>query len=553
MSWASAEQVLLEASKSPELAAALQTVGDAEIGRVAKFPLRACRDLARVVVCRNYGPAVLELCHLIVAAEACGREPQRYEDFFWDSGPATAAGFRAYLNRGSARGRPGRDTLTVTGAGVEIAYPDGGFAITYARMPFLSALMEFLITAIGYAELDDLCRSLFTAGPTKARVSASANALSKKIYGYLTHHLTSAQSQRKFVCLVAFLKARGHGDFGPEAIDDAAVLEFWLTRTESEAARNADFKMFLSAFRAFVRLRQALEEARDLEALSGPRSIGSDREAGEVDPAQVQHLVETVQEADNPLAALARPPASGVKFLTKTEAAALDLLVDCGKAAWALPLSLLRCEAFGPSQARISQALRRKTGRAALRALIRDGAGQSYLDRQAGFRHLAGHLERVLLAALHALVRARRSEALTLVMELGPEIDLQPLAKVLVTSGADGKVVPLQGAAFRERLMDALEDPEASGPQLAALMAQAGKAFRSLTRQGFREADVARPDGIEGVAAGTQAVIGLKRHLEDFRQALRRTRLAAGDWERQFETDRETFRAQFVILYGEAL
>ncbi len=84
-------------------------------------------------------------------------------------------------------------------------------------------------------------------------------------------------------------------------------------------------------------------------------------------------------------------------------------------------------------------------------------------------------------------------------------------------------------------------------------MAQAGKAFRSLTRQGFREADVARPDGIEGVAAGTQAVIGLKRQLEDFRQALRRTRLAAGDWERQFETDRETFRAQFVILYGVAL
>ena len=170
MSWASAEQVLLEASKSPELDAALQTVGDAEIGRVAKFPLRACRDLARVVVCRSYGPAVLELCHLIVAAEACGREPHRYEDFFWDSGPATAAGFRAYLNRGSTPGRPrrdalpGRDALTVTGAGVEITYPDGGFAITYARMPFLSALMEFLITAIGYAELDDLCRSLFTPG-----------------------------------------------------------------------------------------------------------------------------------------------------------------------------------------------------------------------------------------------------------------------------------------------------------------------------------------------------------------------------------------------------
>ncbi|MEE8468422.1 MAG: hypothetical protein V3T22_08205, partial [Planctomycetota bacterium] len=52
--------------------------------------------------------------------------------------------------------------------------------------------------------------------------------------------------------------------------------------------------------------------------------------------------------------------------------------------------------------------------------------------------------------------------------------------------------------------------------------------------------DVARPDGIEGVAAGTQAVIGLKRQLEDFRQALRRTRLGSGGWERQFETDRDT-------------
>ena len=70
MSVAVAERMLLEAGKSSELANVFRTVADTEADGVAKFSDSLCRDLVRTVVCRVYAPPLLELCHLIRAADA---------------------------------------------------------------------------------------------------------------------------------------------------------------------------------------------------------------------------------------------------------------------------------------------------------------------------------------------------------------------------------------------------------------------------------------------------------------------------------------------------
>ncbi len=553
MHGATVEQLDLVAGGSAELTAAFQTVADTEAVGQLKFSPRICRKLTHSVVCRAYGPAMLEVCHLITLAEACGRRPRRYEDFFWNSGPASAAGFRAYVDRelfGQAEAAP---QVTTDHAKADISYADGRFAIAYSRMPFLSAMVEFLVTVLGYGALDDLWQAMLSRGPTAASVSDAANELSRLLYGYLKEHLPTAQNHRKFACLLAFLRDVGDGDFGPATIEDPVVLEFWLTYSGKDGAESPDFRTFAAVFRAFVRMRQVLDQVRDFRALGDARPIGPDREAGEVDPDSVLSLVGHVEENGNPLAALRDPPAAAIKFLNKTEAAELELIVDCGETGLALPLSLLRCEVFGAAQARITQARRRKETPAVLRAVIADCVQDDYLARQDRLDQLAAHTERVLLASLEVLAASRRPEAVALVASLRPDIDLKPLAKFLVAGEEDhGKVVQLDSPAVRERLMAAMSCPETVGPELSSLMVEAGKALKGLSRQGFDGAETTRQDAGEGFASGATPLLEVKRQLVAFRRKLGAIRLPRGGWEEQFEADRETFRDQFRVLYGVA-
>jgi hypothetical protein len=141
---------------------------------------------------------------------------------------------------------------------------------------------------------------------------------------------------------------------------------------------------------------------------------------------------------------------------------------------------------------------------------------------------------------------------MTLVMALRPDIDLRPLAKFFIVEDDDGKIVQLDGIAIRERLLAAMADPQVVGDELASLMSEAGKAFKSLSRQGFGEEETARPGAGEGFACGAQQLIKIRRQLSAFRQKLRCMRLPEGDWEEQFGADSEIFRKQFLLLYGVA-
>ncbi len=546
------EQLDLVAGGSPELSATLQTVADTEAFGTPKFSERVSRKLAQTVVCRAYAPAMHELCHLITVAEACAKSPRRYEAFFWDSGPASTAGFRAYIDRelfGQAEAAP---RVSADRVKVEIAYADGGFAITYARMPFLSAMVEFLMTALGYGALDEVWQEMLSRGPTAAAVSDAANALSRQVYDYLKDHLVSTQYHRKFSVLVAYLAQLGEGDFGPATVDDPAVLDFWLSRSDDGVSDGLDFRTFASVFLAFVRLRQVLEEARDFQALESAKPIGPDREAGEVDPGSVSALVEAIDEAESPLVALQSAPAASVKFLNKTEIADLEKLVGCGKSSLALPLSLLRCEIFGAAQARLSQAQRRKATSEELRDLIATCEPHDYGDHRNRLDRLERHLERVLLASLDVLAVARRPEAVSLIRALRQDIDLSPLGQILIGRDEDDKVVRLDGEGYRDRLIAALSDPQIVGPELAALMTEARKAFKGLSRQGFGQGETSRPEAGEAFATGVESLIEIRRRLTAFRQKLQQMSLPKGDWAGQFAADSDVFRKQFILLYGVA-
>ncbi len=547
MSSTGAEGMLLEAGKSPELDAALQIVVDAESGGVRKFSPLIGRKLARIIVCRCYAPALLELCHLVGVARACGRRRMSYEGLFWESGPARAASFRGFIGERLHEGDTGPARVSANEGGVEIVYADGRFGISYARMPLLSALMEFLVTVLGYRELDDALQAMLDQGPTAAAVSSAAKCLARALYAFLNAHLPSAQTQRKFDRLTGYLAQRHDGDFDETAIDDEAVLGFWLAES---AADTTDFRTFLSVFRSFVRLRQALVLARDQRALTRPRAIGPEREAGEVDPADLETAVEAFEEREDCLTRLRETCARRIKFLTKTEMAELDLLIEHRSVRRALALSLMRSEVFGALQTRISQALRRQIPAEGLRQMIEGSASDDYRSRRDRLDALRGHVDRVLLASFYVLLCARRWEALTIAIALRPDIDLRSLRSRLLPSDVPRNVVPLTGGELGERLLSTLEDSSIAGPAMASLMQKAKAAFRGLARQGFRDGEARTPEVLEAFVTGIEPLLELRRELAAHVGHLSALRLPETDWQSQFEQDRQTFNRQFFMIYG---
>ncbi len=550
MSSGGTEGILLDASKSPELEAAFQIVADAEHAGARKFSPQVGRKLARIITCRCYAPALLELCHLVTVAKACSRRRASYEGLFWESGPARASGFGGYICERLKDSGAKHPRFAIDKRGVEIVYADGRFRICYARMPLLSALMEFMVTAIGYRDLDVALQDMLDLGPTKDAVSRTAKRLSRSLYGYLSAHLPSVQNQRKFSRLTGFLANRQGGDFDETAIDDEAILAFWLSESAEQTPEASNCRTFLSVFRGFAHLRRALSTARDLKALRHPRAIGPDVEAGEIDPADVLTAVEASDEGDDSLTRLDEPSARRVKFLTKTESGDLALFVEHRAVSGVLPLSLLRAEVFGTIQTRVSQALRRKLPPEELRGLMDATAADAYCRRRARLDELHGHIERVLLAGVHVLVRARRWEALSIATELRPDIDWRPLRRLLFRQDEEHNVVTLAGGKFGERLLLVLEDPAAGGAAMASLMRDARRAFKSLGRRGFREHEIQAPDVVEGVVAGIQPLLDLRRELAVFRDRLSSLRLPEADWPSQFDRDRQVFRNQFFMIYG---
>lgn len=431
-----AEGMILEASKSPELISAFRLVAETDFDGEPKFSTKICHDLAKAITCRTYATGILELCHLVCVAD---RVFGGYERLFWEQIAARGHAYRAMFQDacGGENGTGFKQSFNC----IDAVYPDGCFTITYGRMAYLGALMEFLVTTVGYAAVDDVFKGLAEPSLTAKSVSAQANALSRRLYDYLKDHLPTVQAQRKFRQLIGFLETCGEGDFAITEMGDDVVMEFWCAQSLDVDGEGADFKTYAAVFRAFVRLRQTLSQASDLVAMENASGIGTDREAGEVDPDTLLGLVEQADEYRSPLLALLDDPASAIKFMNKRETEAVALLCECGPAALNFPLSLMRVEVFGKGQSRLTQAVRNKTTPEQLMSLSENCAGQTYEERQGEYRDVLRHMRKVLLASLHVLAGHKNQNAISIILGLAPELDLAKLARVLEEEG-EGRLPP---------------------------------------------------------------------------------------------------------------
>lgn len=534
-----AEELLLESGKSAELSAAFQCLSDCEVDGEPKYSPTLCREVGKLIVCRTYATPLMELCHLICAAQRLGS----YEYFFWDCGPARAAQFQAYCQKNHTGAQSG---LVLEATGLRIHGAQDTFCIQYSRMPLLCGLMEFLLSSIGYGEVDEIAKQLQATPYSRKSVSLLANELSKKLYAFLKVHLPSAQSQRKFRRLVEFCQE------DITTIDDSMILDFWCQESTAQASL-ADFKTYESVFLSFVRLLQAYDGARDLDNLKKTRSIGYDGEAGEISPDLLSEALESADETYCALERLKSPPINQVKFLNKLELNELELFLKSGAIAFRLPLSLLRAQSFTPLQNRLTQALRRKADKQEIKAIISTDDIASYSENQIAFEKLSHHLETISHAAVQALIEARCLEVINVLMRLKPALDLSSLKPYLIpTDDQDGKALTLAPGKIAERFLNILSDPEQVGEELAALMLRSQNAYKGLSRKGFKEDLSEHPVLRTAFIEGSPLLIDILHDIQAYLERLDSLEITKSCWDNQFNSDRRVFAGQFETLYGAA-
>ncbi len=313
-------QMLVDGTPSAELAALLDGVRSVGVAGEPKFSPGVQQDLVRLVVGRAYAPALLQLCHLVHVAALAPR--QRVELLFWGVPIARASAYAGWVRARLGAGGRGPVPVSADGAGVALDYADGRFALTYGQMPLLVAVMDLLVSALGYPAVLERVDQLLAA-TTRARTGEIANDLSRALYGFLAPHLPTAHEGRRFERLVDHMLHRraddastaefDKSDFSRDDIDDAAILEFWLTCDEP------DFRVYGTVLRGFLRLAEALEYAATSVGLARANAIGTDRDAGEVEPDSEDVPAVGAQDEHDPLLALQEPPASAVKALNQRE------------------------------------------------------------------------------------------------------------------------------------------------------------------------------------------------------------------------------------------
>src|SRR6202023_1021375 len=275
-----------------------------------------------------------------------------------------------------------------------------------------------------------------------------------------------------------------------------------------------------------------------------------------------------------PLRALASPPASHVKWLTKREqhwlfnylggpadeedAEELDGQDEQGpwkgglageeRFGLAFWLTLLRADVFGAAQASIVARLRKRVaGSAAIEQAMAEVGDAAYTAAAAAYADLRKQLHVEILAALAVLMEAGAAEAVILLEHLGGQ---QAVRSVIGSGGAastdeEESIADAVRKEIAPALRAALSDP-GSVPVGAGreLLLEAVSATPKVSRMGFRREDRAGAGMLAALQSGAPAIVEAIAELDRLTATLSQ-KAATGD----VQGDRARFLAAFTRIY----
>jgi hypothetical protein len=489
--------------------------------------------------------------------------------------------FRQALEAAAAEGRLPPNVAILSDRGVHLLEPalaahkgpQETFEIDFAQMPRLAALIDILHNTLGFAVVADMLAPLLRSSIPTGTATEVARALHAALNAWLSDRLESANHILQAQRIRAFVASRGR--VAPETIDDEGILLFWIAAMGAGDDERVDgFRLYRSAATAMLRYRQALRDAAAAWHLE--ESIGQGLETAEALVAIDQ--VETGFDSwRSPLRALAVPPASRVKWMTKKEQHRLFNYLggqadeedadepDDETGHWngglagderfdlAFRLTLLRADVFGAAQASIVARLRKHVAAdIAVAQAMESIDDASYTTSTAAYAEVSGQLRLECLAALAALMEAGAAEAVILLDHLAGQEAVKSIIgdasgnKADEASTSASKVLSkLIAPALRAAVADPETVPEGAGRKL---LLEAVAATRKVGRVGFRREDRADAGMLAALQSGAAAIVETSRELDRLTAALARN-APVGD----IPLDRARFLNTFQHIYRAAI
>ena len=343
---------------SHELLELVRTIFDITVadGRL-RHSEQAQQNLLKVLAGHSYAKVIFPLCHFLSISAKKGVALCHW---FALPQPVTARSLEQGLQ--SAASTPGGRHQKTIG---EVIRHNQTFDVNLAHIAKHSALLDLIEEVLGYDQLEAFYNRLATA-KSQLDITAISNDISREMYHFLKDHMVTASTEKKARLLRDFLAARYGADqnIGVSDIDDELIVDFWI---QFSLDANSKFRLYSNCVQNWVLFRHAIRAAissrfqheSSLEALNKQGQAALDRIDNDAAQIMFDDMGDDVLMGSQ-LSKINPAELQTIKLLTTTEHDQIAQFLDFGDDGQALIVTILRLATFGPVQAQLIEASRRK-------------------------------------------------------------------------------------------------------------------------------------------------------------------------------------------------
>ncbi|PAJ75172.1 hypothetical protein CJF42_06690 [Pseudoalteromonas sp. NBT06-2] len=503
-----------------------------------KFKKHEIDSLSQNIVCRNYGKLCLELSYLCFAIINY-QVPKKNENtrrfspllsYFWQNTFLSQAHVKNYFQN---KFNNSECEVFITDNVLRIGLKSTQFDISISRVGLLAALLEFIVY-IDPKLINEFELSLVAADV--AKIKEITSHIQKKIYQFLTLHLSSAQEQRRFRFMASFLDniATKESKLNSTSwLTDEYILNFWLKA--SDEGNNLGFKLFSSCFFELVSFHHALSVSHSKINARSSLSIGENIEAGEVSADLLEQTLVQLQQNKLEIDWLNEKP----KFLTKNQTLTLKPIIECLPFSKKLALTVTRVHVFGAWQATIVQAARKKDNQ-----LITQKLNQFPKNNYHSFYALIINNYQQVIDTLWALLHInhyhQQAQMFTLFNQLVTDKKLLKGLHVLLAQHVNKTKVNNINVLFNEMMKWQLKLPE-----LNKTFKHANRIFNANNKTGFNV--LPQLQELDIYHEGQDLLLILKQELNHFISHLE---IVLSEQSQQANPKDENFRSDTSIFFN---
>ena len=287
-----------------------------------KFRRADVNKFAQYIVCRNYGKLCLELSYLLYSVVKYQHKSDEQDvnkdkllSFFWINEYFSPKRFRQYF---AVNYSDSKLNITLSEQNLTLDITGKKFSISPTRAGVLAVLFEFLMM-IDPSIIESIEQSFSEPEPDEKAIKQYASTFQKLLYEFLSEHLSSAQTQRRFRFITQWLHSQHYDE---QFLTDETILTFWQMASTSDTSLS--FKLYSSVFFDLIGVDQAIKQTQQMHEVEQHLTLGDSNHVGELSADVLyQQLFDQVEHEKNYNFLIESP-----KFLTKTQWQQIALLID---------------------------------------------------------------------------------------------------------------------------------------------------------------------------------------------------------------------------------